>query len=395
MNRRLPATVLAIAGLSAVLALSNATAAFAATVTGTVGDYSYSANDNDVTAGATVTGYTGPLAATIPDTVTLGTPAQTYAVTAIGAHAFDAHYITSVTIPNSVTSIGDAAFISNHLTSVTLPTAITSIATYAFADNQLTSIAIPNGVTAIGDVAFANNSLTSVIIPDAVTTVGTLAFAANSLTSVTIGNSVTTIGDSAFANNNLGAVTIPASVTSIGTSVFGNNSGLYRVEFLGGPPTTFSASGSGNDSLGTSPDVNIYYNWAFDAAQSPGGFTTPTWQGYNSREETTVTFAMNGHGTAPATQTLAIGDPATQPTDPTAAGYTFTGWFSDAGLTTKADFTDPINANTIVYAGWKALVIPTLAFTGETGNPLALPLASALLMVGVALTLASRRKQAH
>ncbi len=74
----------------------------------TSGDYTYSVNEDGIT--ATITGYTGAGGdITIPDTVTDGT--NTYAVTAIGDSAFANNtLIATVMIPGSVASIGANAF---------------------------------------------------------------------------------------------------------------------------------------------------------------------------------------------------------------------------------------------------------------------------------------------
>jgi uncharacterized repeat protein (TIGR02543 family) len=451
VNRRLPAALLAVAALTAVLVLGNGTAAFAATANGTDGAYSFTVDDTDVAAGATlIAGYTGGPAANIPATVTLS--AQTYAVTGIGANAFSNKALTSVTIPDSVTSIGanafflnglttvtipdsvtsigteaflenalttvtipdsvtsigTEAFASNHLTSVTLGDSVTSIGDAAFYENDLTTVTIPDSVTSIGDAAFANNDLTTVTIPDSVTNIGFETFYSNALTSVTIPDSVTSIGGDAFDDNDLTSVTIPDSVTSIGgdafddndlttvtipdsvTSIgdlaFYNNSGLVRVEFDGAAPTTIGTA-TGGDSLGNAAGLTVYYNWAFDAARAAGGFTTPTWQGYTTVEQATVAFEASGHGTAPATQDVAVGTTATKPADPTAAGYIFNGWYTSPALTTLASFTDPVTANTTYYASWS-----TLALTGTNINSVALPLTGLTLLLGLILILIVRRK---
>ena len=67
----------------------------------------------------------------------------------------------------------------------------------------------------------------------------------------------------------------------------------------------------------------------------------------------TVTFDANGHGTAPAAQTVNKGQKASVPTAPTAAHYTFTGWYSEANCTNAFDFNSAITADRTLYAGWK------------------------------------------
>lgn len=65
-----------------------------------------------------------------------------------------------------------------------------------------------------------------------------------------------------------------------------------------------------------------------------------------------VTFVMNGHGTAPAAQSVKDGECAVKPADPKADGYTFGGWYKDQGCTEKFEFTTQIKENTVVYAKW-------------------------------------------
>ena len=67
----------------------------------------------------------------------------------------------------------------------------------------------------------------------------------------------------------------------------------------------------------------------------------------------TVTFNANGHGTAPASQTVAQGSTATKPTDPTVANYTFDGWYTDAACQNSYSFSTQITGNITLYAKWK------------------------------------------
>ena len=68
----------------------------------------------------------------------------------------------------------------------------------------------------------------------------------------------------------------------------------------------------------------------------------------------TVTFHSNGHGIAPVAQRVTDGDPATKPTDPAAAGYTFGGWYTDAQCRNAYNFTTPVTANLTLYGKWTA-----------------------------------------
>lgn len=69
-------------------------------------------------------------------------------------------------------------------------------------------------------------------------------------------------------------------------------------------------------------------------------------------ETVTLTFNANGHGTAPEAETVAKGTTATEPTEPTAEGYTFGGWYEEAACTNAFSFSTVLNANKTVYAKW-------------------------------------------
>jgi uncharacterized repeat protein (TIGR02543 family) len=95
----------------------------------------------------------------------------------------------------------------------------------------------------------------------------------------------------------------------------------------------------------------------------------------------TLTFAADGHGTAPASQAVVQGSAPTRPADPTASGYVFEGWYADAALTTPADFSAPLTASTTFFAKWD----PALPETGGGPNPSELPLAIGTLTLGAGL----------
>lgn len=84
----------------------------------------------------------------------------------------------------------------------------------------------------------------------------------------------------------------------------------------------------------------------------------------------TVTFNMNGHGTAPTSQTINYGGKVTKPNDPSAAGYTFGGWYKEAACTNAWNFSsDTVTANTNLYAKWTNLPpldAPTIKYNNST-----------------------------
>ena len=78
----------------------------------------------------------------------------------------------------------------------------------------------------------------------------------------------------------------------------------------------------------------------------------------------TVSFDVQGHGTAPASQTVNDGETATRPADPTAEGWTFGGWYTDAACTTEYDFTIPVTEDLTLYAKW-TMVVYTVSFNAN------------------------------
>ena len=67
----------------------------------------------------------------------------------------------------------------------------------------------------------------------------------------------------------------------------------------------------------------------------------------------TVSFDMQGHGTQVSSQTIESGGKVTEPTAPTADGYTFGGWYHDDTCLSAWNFgSDTISAATTIYAKW-------------------------------------------
>ena len=68
----------------------------------------------------------------------------------------------------------------------------------------------------------------------------------------------------------------------------------------------------------------------------------------------TVTFNANGHGTAPAVQTIEAGEKASEPTSPTDENYDFGGWYISSECIDEDlyDFEETVNDNLTLYAKW-------------------------------------------
>ena len=219
-------------------------------------------------------------------------------------------------------------------------TNILTITSYEGTDANVTTPTMLGGhaVTAIGNTCFWNYQgsqvkLKSVTISEGITTIGNGAFAnCDNLASVSLPNSLVSIGIRVFVNcPSLTSITIPSSVTSIGDWAF-QNSRLTDLYYAGTKTQWNNVTLGDVIFTGISPEPTIHWRC-------------------------TATFDMQGHGTAPAAQTVysGVANALTEPTAPTATGYDFGGWYGDAACTEAFDFTAALDDNVTVYAKWTAL----------------------------------------
>lgn len=96
----------------------------------------------------------------------------------------------------------------------------------------------------------------------------------------------------------------------------------------------------------------------------PAGSTGDREYTANWVETRTVTFDVNGHGTAPAPQTVDIGTKAVKPTDPVQTGWRFDGWYTDKNCTAAYDFDSVVTDNITLYAKW----VKTVTVTYHVGS---------------------------
>lgn len=87
-----------------------------------------------------------------------------------------------------------------------------------------------------------------------------------------------------------------------------------------------------------------------------------------------VSFNMNGHGNAVSDLCVQSGAAITQPTAPTATGYTFAGWYADAAYTQAWDFSTPVTAATTLYAKWTENLTSPVSIKGSWDNWIEHPL---------------------
>ena len=332
--KRLISLLVAVCMMITMLPLSAVTAFAADTLSFTIDDIQYTIDENDSTA-VSVTGTTGygdinnKKDLVLPETVEYN--GVTYTVTSIGKGAFAGkNGLNSIVIPNTVVLIAESAFASNWgLASIEIPASVVEIGTRAFewAGN-------------IAEVKFAANSQLKIL--------GTSAFShAKGLKSIELPEGLTTIKNCAFADCNvLESVTIPASVTTIMEHMFDNPSNP-----TGGCPMLKTVKYAGTKEQWDK--INLAEN---------NDILTSTLEVLCN-----ITFDVNGYGTAPADQTVYTGDKLVKVAEPTAAGYTFGGWYTDKELTKAFDVeNDTVSGDTTLYAKWKA--IPDHELTVKVGT---------------------------
>ena len=243
-------------------------------------------------------------------------------VTTIGHWTFDgATALRHVVIPATVTFIGQGAYGDNdNLTSVTFqgapPLAFgeyfqypgfwgAGTATPSFGNTANVAVYFSPEFAAPGRVggfstplwegyhaAFSPTTIENVVYE--ITSESTVAAVENTLVepsaveipgTVTIDDveyTVTAVGFGAFENiPTLASVVLPASITSIGSSAFSECPLLTNVTFRGAPPTILTEAGEGA-SLGSAVGLTVHYRQAFLSPGYAGGFTSPTWNGYDT-----------------------------------------------------------------------------------------------------------------
>lgn len=332
----------------------------------------------------------------IPETVVNN--GTTYTVTEIGDRAFDCRLVdstpykdyvgkpnfVSIKIPKTITRIGAYAFrqcgdmhtnsglvnvifdsesqlkLIDHdafagcyaIREFELPREVETIGENAFYDDWcIKKFTFQEGsrLKSIGGNAFhCNSSLQSLTLPSSVTNIDHHAFyQCSSLDEFVIPDGVESIERAVFAEcSKLKTVTVPNSVKKIVQKAFLNCSSLETVVYKGTADQWDNLINSSN----------------FEQTDN-GNFKNPTALKYLC----TVTFEMNGHGTAPVAQTIYTGDKLVKVAEPTAAGYTFGGWYTDKELTKAFDVeNDTVSGDTTLYAKWKA--IPDHELTVKVGT---------------------------
>ena len=256
----------------------------------------------------------------IPDTI------NGYAVTKIGAHAFDGcKALIYVGIPTSVHEIGDGAFSGCSSISaigdsqaipfgtadntINLPRSVTKLGYRPFEGMQVTSVSLPyslsklNGnpvagcayVTSLsvdstcpsfhseGNIIYNKRKNTVIAVPanydgasvsflDSVTTIGDEAlFGCKNVSNIQVPEALEAIGARAFAGcESIKSLALPNTLATIGNAAFSDCFSLSKVTYTGNAPTAES------DIYEGTPEALASY--VYDTAS---GFTTDKWKNRN------------------------------------------------------------------------------------------------------------------
>ena len=415
--KRLISLLVAVCMMITMLPLSAVTAFAADTSSSTKQEaqngymYAYKVNADGET--VTITKVLGPVdsANNGPYDIEIPTELGGCTVTGLGEYSFSGYLsaaqshepyqfgrnIHSVTIPQSVTSIGDYAFSRcEKMDSLTINDATTSIGSWAFDEcYKLTTLSLGKNITTIGDYAFLDcHTLDNVTIPPSVTSIGKSAFyRCYALTTLSLGENIEKIGSYAFAEcGNLTNVTIPEKVKTIEPYTFGWCTSLKYITLPAGL-TSFKdrlVSCPAGFTKQSPKNGAIYYNNDKTAAERLRDNPDDQSESYhilanrNFLYLCNVIFDANGgslnddaevpvYKTEKITKTKANDrDPINAPIhDPTRAGYTFTGWYTEKN---QSENDQPFNVNETaimeditLYAGW-APVYHSLTVTGGTAT---------------------------
>lgn len=329
---------------------------------------------------------------TIPDSVT-SIPDDAFAFCS---------QLTNISIPNSVTFIGFSAFNScTSLKSITLPSSLSTIQSSAFYNcGNLETIRIPVSVTFIGNYAFAGCPSSMIVTYsgskkqwDAITKGSNNDVLENNLVCNKL-EATFTVDGTTFAQPQTidrgGKFTEPAAPSKENHTFAGWYNGDEKFDFdadTTNAPNVLNLVATWDINKYTVQFVSDHGSFADQTIEHGGtiktdeltippveGFTFDGWYAdktYNTKFDFTKPITSNTtvyakwtakdyevsfiteYGDAPISQNVKYNNPATDPGELTAEGYTFIGWYTDDTHTKEFDFSTAITGDTKVYAKWE------------------------------------------
>ena len=154
-------------------------------------------------------------------------------------------------------------------------------------------------------------------------------------------------------NNESGNTELTGSWSGTDMTAVDGHTGWYSITFSSSKKPTRVIFNNGSDK-----DVDVvidadpaYIYFSSDTEKHPDeghGY----WHNSFGTITYTVTFHANGHGLRLEPQNVESGKTASIPTPPTAEGYTFAGWYTEAECTNAYNFETPVTAELHLYAKW-------------------------------------------
>ena len=288
----------------------------------------------------------------------------------IGAEALKGSTeLKTLVLPPSLTRIGNEAFMGcSYLDDVIVPGGVKSVGARAFKNcTGFTYAQIEHGVESIGEEAFYGCwRITEVDVPSSVSSIGQNAFGGDSsITKVALRGDIRQMSQ-IFANyQSIREATVKAGSGSLVDGLFSGCSSLETVRFLGDCPALANNG------------ANLYQNanWSLVTYVSKdstgwdgtaGSHTLPmAWPlvgsyrrdiAYADDISAPHTVAFDANGGTPKTQNVEQRSetPFVLPKEPTRAGYTFAGWWTEKNggvkVTEDTVFIEGVYAH--LYAHW-------------------------------------------
>ncbi|MBQ9867096.1 MAG: leucine-rich repeat protein [Lachnospiraceae bacterium] len=279
-------------------------------------------------------------------------------VTKIDNNAFlNCTSLTGINLPKNLTLLGMSAFKNcPKITTVTIPAGVTDVKKEAFCDcTALAEVKFVSGSLAtIQDSAFKNCKLTSIAVPEGVKTIGTYAFAGNvNLATVSLPKTLTQLANYAFADCPVaGTIKLYEGFNNLGGEAFYAAGKTAKAAFY--LPETLRSIGKDAFNIAYKDNLSFYVvpgsyaeKWLKD-----NGFGDRIVGSSEAPKTYTVTFDLQGHGTAIPEVIVEKGNKVTKPADPSEDGWIFGGWFNEKTCKTTFDFETEITKNVTIYAKW-------------------------------------------
>jgi len=258
---------------------------------------------------------------------------------------------------NGCTGFGSYAFnFLSNLTELILPSGVIGNLPISGC-RKLKGVVAPSGITSFN--GRSSTSLQTIVTANDNLTLGTQAlYDASAYNYLLIPQNATTIGNSMSVRNYAiqSNIVIPFGVVTVNEYAFCLCYGITQYEILATtPPTLAGTTAFAGINLACKiyvPDASVLaYQDATNWNTIPNYFYPISDLG--TKYANTIFFQCNG-GVAVKQIRGTFGAVATEPTAPTKAGFTFDGWYKDAGLTTAWNWaTDVYPATNItLYAKW-------------------------------------------